>query len=529
MTTAAVTFIVLVACAGEQPESASSSTTDAVEGPAAGVESAAATTDGVPVGKTNAVAPSKAAERRRETVIFERFPEPSASRPVALPVVTTAAEQLLPLVGTRVNARVVVDGLAKTIAVTGVDGRATARAIGAKRDAPCVPSDVRDDALTLICTTSRISAAIVRKAARDERVADEKPRPRTSMLRVRVTLGPPPGDGATTFPRMLYPPETIEIGGPCPGDTTASRAECALFAGDLSSANALLLEARKDIHRPYAELRLGDLAFERGDLQEAAAHWALAGRRGPFGRLAVQRRCELSGTCREVGRYAPEYDALDTVALGVFTDEMLLRKARILAFDGELDAALDVLVTHSTVSGEAHACRLALLFCQRVVKHGLESENSTTRARGFAVFTTLPLTPRTALRVPVTQQAAMIADEVGAPGYGAALLASVAGEVDKALLVDHLQRTAELYVRARDYARARLVLEFALGMRGDAASRAAQDALLSRVDAGEREADVAIERDVTNDGQVLGDQEELRARAVLDKARARGGVARSTP
>jgi len=449
-----------------------------------------------------------------EFVVIDRVPQSASEpRPKPLPIVTTASETRFTLVGVRANTRVVVDALGRTIAVLGIDAKETARILAPNSDV-CVAGDVRNDALTLRCTTSRIEAFIKRAPSSSGR---------RSSLVVRVSLGTPLHDVATTFPRMLYAPEVLGIGGPCPGDTDAARAECALIALDTERARLHLLAAKDGEHGAYASLRLGDLALESGDLQTAALHYAAAGRRGPFGRLAIQRRCELMGTCREAGRYAVGLDALDHVALGVLTDEMLLRKARVLAFDDEPDTALVVLFKSGTSTNQVHTCRRALLFCQRLVQHAFETSDAAGRARAFAFFTTLPVSPFTPLTVSLTRRAAVIADEVGAPAYGAALLAGISGQVEKAGLNDHLRGTAELYLRGHDVARARLVLEYASEQKLTAAERARIDALFARVDDEERSALGESARTAANDATpalLEGDPAE-EARAQLLKARAR--------
>lgn len=63
-------------------------------------------------------------------------------------------------------------------------------------------------------------------------------------------------------PRPSFAPESVGLGGPCPGTTPAGKAECALKEGQRDEAKKLLEEALQTVHRDYAALRLGDLALD---------------------------------------------------------------------------------------------------------------------------------------------------------------------------------------------------------------------------------------------------------------------------
>ncbi len=368
--------------------------------------------------------------------------------PADVALVRTALREVIPL-GASTGIELHVDPLGRQIVLK--DQRPE-HILAASRDYPsavCPDVTASRDAVTLRCETSKIEARLL-------------PRAQGMMLEIKQTLGPPQWPDSSAIGRIVYDPAEVSIGGPCPGDTDAAQGECAYGAGDVEKAVEHWKRALATEHREYAAVRLGDVAAEQHEWNQAGQMYTYAGRKGPWGRLALVRLCELRGSCFEKGRYAPGYDTLDPAALvPVLHDEMLLRGARIFAFNEDLKGAIDHILAEGNTTPEGHVCHRAPALCQRLTLAAFRRGDDDAKARALALYITLPARYDTPVSVPTAREAANMAAMLGAPGYGAALLSGVSDKVSAAELPDHLHRAAELYVEAKDFERARMVLKFA--------------------------------------------------------------------
>ncbi|MCP4500676.1 MAG: tetratricopeptide repeat protein [Deltaproteobacteria bacterium] len=311
----------------------------------------------------------------------------------------------------------------------------------------CPEFDATEYRIILRCKSRQIAARI--RGRRAKRV-----------LQVDELLGPPLLASDAQPPKMFYPPRPLGLGGPCPGDTNASKAECSIQKGKLEKAAKLLQKALKE-QPAYAALRLGDLALGLGDVETAAAWYKRAGYRGPFGRLAKVRLCELNGTCFDDHRHRYRY--LDSTALpSPLKEEMVLRAARLHVFAGRPLQAASFLLSTGLNTRSDNLCKFAIRLCHRIALEGLRASQIEPSADALALFMALPNRLDGPHAFELTDLAASTAEELGAEAFAASLLASSTAVVPKSLAADQLFRTARLFVAAGDVARARIVLRFAL-------------------------------------------------------------------
>jgi hypothetical protein len=258
---------------------------------------------------------------------------------------------------------------------------------------------------------------------------------------------------------VFYDPARVGLGGGCPGTLAVAKGECFLRDGDRKAAMAAFTEAAQTQYRTLAQLRLGDLFAEKGDLTQAAFWWAQAGSVGPFGRLARGRLCELRGDCL-AGPTSHIFDAGE-IAEPMRT-ELALRAARIDMYGGRTGLALrwlSDLIKRGPISGGCLS--VGRLFCRRMVLAGLEEDRGDGGREALELYLSLPdrLTGPYALEM--AKAAGEKAAGLGAPMFGANLFASVAGLVSEADMSMHLMRAIELYLQGDDRARAQLVLDYA--------------------------------------------------------------------
>ena len=186
--------------------------------------------------------------------------------------------------------------------------------------------------------------------------------------------GTAPAGGATSamaaFPLLItYDPQVLGIGGPCPGDNEVSRGECALVARDLKSAREHFRDSWNTMRSPFAAMRLGDLAWNEGEMATALQWYEQVGGSTMMLRMASLRRCELEPGCGVTGRNVPSAETF----IGPFGDEALLRTARIFTRSGFPELAAAILV-----DGDARGCDLGPETCEHVATLALAK--STTPA-----------------------------------------------------------------------------------------------------------------------------------------------------
>jgi len=333
--------------------------------------------------------------------------------------------------------------------------RAAGAVAAAVRKAPralCAQLEERPGEVRLHCRTTRIVARLVRRGER-------------RLLEIAETRGLPWGEAGP--PVVPYDPVDAELGAPCPGSTPASRAECLLAANQIGGASTELAVARLGSNPDFAALRLGDLAFAAGDVQGAVNLWDRV-HAPPWDRLASLRKCELSRSCLAENHPDALYAPAGLPA--TIARELLLRKARALALNGSPVAAARALLTEAP--GPA-ACSGAPSLCQQLTLAALTAPGPAA-PDALVLWLQLPDRGRGAEVYEAERGVANLAAQLGAPLYGANVLAAAAGRVPAHALEEHLLRTAELYAAGGDPVRAGVVVEFArqrAGKRGLSGAR----------------------------------------------------------
>ena len=110
-------------------------------------------------------------------------------------------------------------------------------------------------------------------------------------------------------------------------------------------------------------------------------------------------------------------------------------------------------------------CRGVVPLCQRMLIAGLTC--SDDHARGAALSGWLvPSVRRGPHELELARAAARAAQDLGAPSFGAAVLASSSALVPPVELNAHLLKTVELYLEGRDLIRAEAIFDYAEGRLG---------------------------------------------------------------
>lgn len=318
----------------------------------------------------------------------------------------------------------------------------------AKTPCPDVVRDRRD--IVVRCKTRKISARIGRRGGK-------------SGLIITQLRGMPTGPESSPVPLIPFAPElTYDLGGPCPGTTLSGRGECALTAGNVKEAETLFRASLGTLNHSHAAVRLGDLALRDGDVDGAVGWWRQAQKVGDWGRLARARECEVVGSCFDPLRPGHRYDPLNPVALpGTLYDEIVLRRARALVYEGRAAEAARFLVAPGTTTVNSHACRFDPELCQKVGVAAFDEVGTGVLPAGLVLHSHLAGHNKGAWAFAFADRAALHAERLGAPKYGANALAAVTESAPDGGLPDHLARTARLYLDGEDIARARIVLKFA--------------------------------------------------------------------
>jgi hypothetical protein len=264
-----------------------------------------------------------------------------------------------------------------------------------------------------------------------------------------------PWSGRDGQPIVPFDPFHLDLGSGCPGDTPASRGECALAAGQFEEAREHFGEATEGPGASLAALRLGDIAARAGDLVEAVSNWRRVAPRSPFGRLAAARLCETEPDCLPTGRSSILYEASD-VPEGLRSD-IVLRRARVEAFGGRALEGAQVLVGEYGAGG---GCTAEPVLCGDILLEALQQPGARG-TQALALYLDTPSRDRGPLAIELARAAADRSLASGAPVFAATLLSVVSSAVPRSQLSSHLARTAELYMAGGDAVRATVVLEFA--------------------------------------------------------------------
>lgn len=346
---------------------------------------------------------------------------------------TTAVERIaLERTGPRVEARV--DPLLRSIVLTGakISGRLSSQL--------CPKQQLRGDRLELICTTRRLWAT----ASEDERGA---------YLDVRALRGVTwHWERPAGIPLRTWPAEVLGLPERCPGLSEVVQAECLLDVGALFEAERLYTQGLSGPDAHLARLRLGDLALLRGDAEGALGWYGKVASAGPVSRIAWLRGCDLTGAC--LGQKPPTLEGLT----GPIATEATLHVVR-----NELVVNHDLVAMQqlwALVEAGDPVCVTARAFCQKAVEAVLTDGDDEAVPVALAIFSHAGLGDGPDA-VEVSLAAADAAEATGAPGFAAAVLASVSGRLPASALDAHLQRVARLYLLANDAVRAGFVLEYA--------------------------------------------------------------------
>ncbi|MFT3708896.1 MAG: hypothetical protein QM817_14705 [Archangium sp.] len=355
---------------------------------------------------------------------------------LAPPAGFTASVERLPVkIVNASNASVHVDTMLGRLVLTGVTVTGKTRL--------CPTSSKAGATTVLECKTKKISATLERDA-------------HGAYVDVRELTTFNWTDRDAEIPMAMWSLRELSIPDTCPGNGWAARAECAFDDGDLGAAKLAWDEALNGPDVGLARLRLGDLALRSGDVETAMKLYASVSTAGPVGRLAAARSCELIGTCFKESE--SDKVANDEGLALPFARELGLFTIRREVISGRETKALTLLL--SRLEKDEQFCEGAIAFCQKVVAAGLESNDVEARIAALSAFLNEALRhgPR---ELELSVAAARTAQELGAPGFAAAMLAANTPRVSKSELPSHLLQVVQLYVAAGDRIRAGVVLEYA--------------------------------------------------------------------
>lgn len=335
------------------------------------------------------------------------------------------------------------DVLLSAIEIDTGDPRATAKHLAKNPSRLCPVVEERRGGVRLRCTTRRFDAQLVTSGGR-------------TFIDLHELRGLPTRPSENGAPQVTYTPSEYGLGGPCPGTTPAGRGECALADGRLAEAAAHLREAFGS-EPTFAALRLGDIALATGDPNLAIAWYRRAPRQGVFGRLAIARECEITGSCFERLATAFEPAGLPEPA----RTELELRGIRARLILGRTEEAATLLTRRLLEANRPAACALAPALCRRVTLAALRDPGPAGPGPAIALYLALPTRDRAPLADVLAREVAEAAAGMGAPAFAANILASIVHEARAADLPDALARIAELYLAAEDRSRARIIADHA--------------------------------------------------------------------
>ena len=367
-------------------------------------------------------------------------------------VTTVAVVERLPLAVPIGRVVLSVDSLAMRIDLTTTaDPRAIYQRFVASDPQLCPYVSRAANTVVLQCRTPRLEARLDANGG--------KP-----VLEIREVRGLPLSeDGDQIW--FFYHPIALRFGSGCPGDTAPARGECQFKAGRFTEAALEFRKALQGEFRRLAALRLGDISLRTGDPATAAGWYRMAGRYGSYGRMAVARLCELGGGCLgEMRKRVFDAEALPEPLHG----EMLLRAARAFAYIGAVkDSMVNLL---NAIRTNPHVCdEDTRVLCRRLVLFALKFPDTEGGLETLEVYLNLPLRTEGFLSIEMVRAAAEKALDIGAPLFAGHLLAASVPWVEGAdaeTISDHLLRSAEMYLLAKDLARARTLYEYAEGRIG---------------------------------------------------------------
>lgn len=345
-----------------------------------------------------------------------------------LAALASAAVELVPLPAGK--ARLEVDALGGRILLHVEKPGDWAQVLRKRTGTICAQVAERPGAVELRCASRRIAARIDR-----------------GRLEIRQLRGLPQAAGADGPP----PPVAAEAG--CSSTAILPLADCLAARGETGRARTLLEALAGTPERQAAGVRLGDLALASGGFAQALGHYRAAAGTGVWGRMASARVCELVGDCLGTPRERAVFDSAGLPA--ALRDELDLRGARALAFQGDLAGAL------RRLGASTSACGSAPTLCRRLVLEALRSDEPDVRVDALAAFAQLADVSGGPLAAELAAAAAEVAADTDAPGFGARALAATVGEAAAADLPAHLLRAAQLFLAADERARAELILLFA--------------------------------------------------------------------
>lgn len=369
-----------------------------------------------------------------------------------LPAGFTASVERLQVRASGRAPQVVVDTLAAEVQLTGLVPVGRAARL-------CPKQELRDGRWVLHCSTRRLWASYGKDA-------------RGAFVDLRQITSIPWLDPEARLPMHAFSLGSLQLPETCPGSGHAAQAECALARGDLKAAKAAWELAVKGPDLNLANLRLGDVAMQDGDVEKAMQHYAKVVPVGPIGRLAHARSCELIGSCFD--EVNSSRAANDESLSSEFSRELALYTLRRELYAGRDQAALDLLTTR--LEKDSDFCQGAVTFCQKVVAVGLKSPDVEARMGALAAYLndTLRHGPR---QLELNREAADTAAELGAPAFAAAVLASSTPHIEARQLAPHLLRIVKLYAAANDRLRAEMILDYADARLGNATHTAGWNAV----------------------------------------------------
>ncbi len=294
-----------------------------------------------------------------------------------------------------------------------------------------------------------------------------------------------------------------------------------------------------------ASLRLGDLALEAGDPDQAISWYQRAGDSGVWGRLAVSRLCEMLGNCLvdaahfsftfepiglpepirteiEMGRARMlafngkaemaahqiksrlEASRLESkprelicesggttericrrLTLAALRDPKNLHKSEALellfalpnrengpmtdelaqaaadVFNADPETAVPVLRARMANDEPDKVCTPTSILCRILALAALRSTVKSGREPAIALYISLPEHKKGPLAAEMSLAAAEVSGQLGAPRFGANLMAVATAEVPPQKLDDHLLRMAEFYIAGRDLSHAEAIFDYA--------------------------------------------------------------------
>jgi hypothetical protein len=325
------------------------------------------------------------------------------------------------------------------------NAKALAQRMAAVAGQICPEVEAVGNAVLVRCRTKRLDAHLIVERGK-------------TFLVVEQLRGLPWRDPRDRL-NVFYDPETVGFGGPCPGTLPAGQGECALRDGRLEEASRLFKQAAASAPQAsFAGVRLGDMALARGDVPAALGFYKRSAFGDVFGRLATARLCELEGNCP------------DSALLRVFNaedrpepvrSELLLRGARLAIFQDRIAEATHLLADAIADRTVGACTELAQVLCRRMLLVVLQRATGDEALLALESYLSLLDRNQGPLAVPMLHAAAEKAASIGAPAFGANLLAANATSAEGPGLGDHLLRTAELYLAASDLVRARVVVDYA--------------------------------------------------------------------